>query len=217
MRRHRPLGRAAASSWRHGSERLGQEHAADHRRRPRGRRPAARSTSMADDLAAMSPQRAGSPAAAVDRLRVPGLQPARRADGGRERVAPVGARRRRGQAPPATSPSRRSRRFGLSTAADTSPTTCPAASASGWRSPAPSSATAGCCSPTSRPAPSTRSTVRGSCASSGRPATRGVAGVVVTHDAQLASWADRVVFLRDGHVVDQTMPPPGPESLLVTP
>jgi putative ABC transport system ATP-binding protein len=44
----------------------------------------------------------------------------------------------------------------------------------------------------------------------------GVAGVVVTHDAQLASWADRIVFLRDGRVVDHTMPPPGPESLLVT-
>jgi putative ABC transport system ATP-binding protein len=44
---------------------------------------------------------------------------------------------------------------------------------------------------------------------------RGVAAVVVTHDAQLASWADRVVFLRDGRVVDQTMPPPSPESLLV--
>jgi putative ABC transport system ATP-binding protein len=43
---------------------------------------------------------------------------------------------------------------------------------------------------------------------------RGVAGVVVTHDAQLASWADRVVFLRDGRVVDQTSPIPGPESLL---
>jgi putative ABC transport system ATP-binding protein len=43
---------------------------------------------------------------------------------------------------------------------------------------------------------------------------RGVAGVVVTHDAQLASWADRVVFLRDGRVVDQTSPPPGPEWLL---
>jgi putative ABC transport system ATP-binding protein len=43
---------------------------------------------------------------------------------------------------------------------------------------------------------------------------RGVAGVVVTHEAQLASWADRVVFLRDGHVVDQTVTPPGPESLL---
>jgi putative ABC transport system ATP-binding protein len=43
---------------------------------------------------------------------------------------------------------------------------------------------------------------------------RGVAGVVVTHDAQLASWADRVVFLRDGRVIDQTETPPGPESLL---
>ena len=43
---------------------------------------------------------------------------------------------------------------------------------------------------------------------------RGVAGVVVTHEAYLASWADRVVFLRDGHVVDQTVTPPGPESLL---
>jgi len=36
----------------------------------------------------------------------------------------------------------------------------------------------------------------------------------VTHDAQLASWADRVVFLRDGRVADQTSPPLGPESLL---
>jgi putative ABC transport system ATP-binding protein len=48
-----------------------------------------------------------------------------------------------------------------------------------------------------------------------RTATRqGVAGVVVTHEAQLASWADRVIFLRDGRVVDQTAAPPGPESLL---
>ena len=43
---------------------------------------------------------------------------------------------------------------------------------------------------------------------------RGTAAVVVTHDAQLASWADRVVFIRDGRIVDQTVPPPGPESLL---
>jgi putative ABC transport system ATP-binding protein len=45
---------------------------------------------------------------------------------------------------------------------------------------------------------------------------RGVAGVVVTHEAQLAAWADRVIFLRDGHVVDQTDAPPGPESLLAS-
>jgi putative ABC transport system ATP-binding protein len=43
---------------------------------------------------------------------------------------------------------------------------------------------------------------------------QGTAAVVVTHDAQLASWADRVVFLRDGRVADQTVPPAGPESLL---
>ena len=43
---------------------------------------------------------------------------------------------------------------------------------------------------------------------------QGMAGVVVTHDAQLASWADRVVFLRDGRVIDQTAPAAGPDSLL---
>jgi putative ABC transport system ATP-binding protein len=43
---------------------------------------------------------------------------------------------------------------------------------------------------------------------------RGLAGVVVTHDAQLAAWADRVVFVRDGRIVDQTSARPGPESLL---
>jgi putative ABC transport system ATP-binding protein len=42
----------------------------------------------------------------------------------------------------------------------------------------------------------------------------GVAAVVVTHDAQLASWADRVMFIRDGRMVDQTTQPTGPESLL---
>jgi putative ABC transport system ATP-binding protein len=43
---------------------------------------------------------------------------------------------------------------------------------------------------------------------------RGMAAVVVTHDAQLASWADRVVFLRDGRVVDQTLPVEGPDAVL---
>ena len=35
---------------------------------------------------------------------------------------------------------------------------------------------------------------------------RGVAAVVVTHDAHLASWADRIVFLRDGRIVDHDVP-----------
>ena len=43
---------------------------------------------------------------------------------------------------------------------------------------------------------------------------QGVAAVVVTHDAQLASWADRVVHISDGRIVDQTAPAPGPDSLL---
>jgi len=45
---------------------------------------------------------------------------------------------------------------------------------------------------------------------------QGVAGVIVTHDAQLASWADRVVFIRDGRIIDHTGPRAGPESLLNT-
>ena len=46
---------------------------------------------------------------------------------------------------------------------------------------------------------------------------RGVAGVVVTHEAHLASWADRVVFLRDGHVVDQTGHKPAPSRSSLPP
>jgi putative ABC transport system ATP-binding protein len=40
----------------------------------------------------------------------------------------------------------------------------------------------------------------------------GMTAVVVTHDAQLAAWADRVVVLRDGRVADQGATEP--ESLL---
>jgi putative ABC transport system ATP-binding protein len=41
----------------------------------------------------------------------------------------------------------------------------------------------------------------------------GVAAVVVTHDAHLASFADRVVHLHDGRIVDQPASPPGPASV----
>ncbi|MET9671755.1 ABC transporter ATP-binding protein [Streptomyces sp. NPDC006482] len=33
----------------------------------------------------------------------------------------------------------------------------------------------------------------------------GAAGVLVTHEPRFAAWADRVVFLRDGAIVDQTV------------
>jgi putative ABC transport system ATP-binding protein len=42
----------------------------------------------------------------------------------------------------------------------------------------------------------------------------GAAGVLVTHDARHAGWADRVVFLRDGAIVDETAPLGTPESLI---
>jgi putative ABC transport system ATP-binding protein len=42
----------------------------------------------------------------------------------------------------------------------------------------------------------------------------GAAGVLVTHEARHAAWADRVVFLRDGVVVDQSGPAAEAESLL---
>jgi putative ABC transport system ATP-binding protein len=44
----------------------------------------------------------------------------------------------------------------------------------------------------------------------GLPARTGTAVVLVTHEPRFASWSDRVVFMRDGLVVDET------PSLLVT-
>jgi ABC-type sulfate/molybdate transport systems ATPase subunit len=38
----------------------------------------------------------------------------------------------------------------------------------------------------------------------GLPQRFGTTVVLVTHEPRFASWADRVVFLRDGEVVDQT-------------
>jgi putative ABC transport system ATP-binding protein len=42
----------------------------------------------------------------------------------------------------------------------------------------------------------------------------GSAGVLVTHEARHAAWADRVVFLRDGEIVDTSGPLAQPEELL---
>jgi putative ABC transport system ATP-binding protein len=42
----------------------------------------------------------------------------------------------------------------------------------------------------------------------------GAAGVLVTHDARYAGWADRVVFLRDGLVTDESVYRPAEDLLL---
>ncbi|HIW63446.1 MAG TPA: ABC transporter ATP-binding protein [Candidatus Stackebrandtia excrementipullorum] len=42
----------------------------------------------------------------------------------------------------------------------------------------------------------------------------GAAGMLVTHEARHAGWADRVIFLRDGNIVDASSPLSTPDSLL---
>jgi putative ABC transport system ATP-binding protein len=42
----------------------------------------------------------------------------------------------------------------------------------------------------------------------------GCAVVLATHDVRHAAWADRIVFLADGRLVDEAAPPDGPECLL---
>ncbi len=42
---------------------------------------------------------------------------------------------------------------------------------------------------------------------------QGAAGILVTHEARHAAWADRIVFLRDGRIVDQSQRA-GADSLL---
>ncbi|MBX3031365.1 MAG: ABC transporter ATP-binding protein [Chloroflexi bacterium] len=44
-----------------------------------------------------------------------------------------------------------------------------------------------------------------------RHCDQGGAGLLVTHDAAHAAWADRVVFLRDGRIIDQSVPASRPD------
>ena len=46
-----------------------------------------------------------------------------------------------------------------------------------------------------------------------RRCEQGASALLVTHDSSIAGWADRVVFLRDGRLVDAAAPA-GPESAL---
>ena len=90
----------------------------------------------------------------------------------------------------------------------------PAASSSAWPSPGRWPAGPSSASPTSRPATSTAA--RGAeILAFMRSAVRdlGQTIVMVTHDPVAASYADRVVFLADGHIVDELHQPTA-ESVL---
>ena len=49
----------------------------------------------------------------------------------------------------------------------------------------------------------------------GLPAATGAAVVLVTHEPRYAAWADRVVFMRDGRIVDEASvaPPSVPATV----
>ena len=160
LRERRPDGRARRAGRGDGPERLGQEHPADHRRQPGGahrRRGAASAACRCrgcprNERAALRRRSIGY--VFQDFNLLAGLTAAENV------VAAAGARRRRGARRPGRRRWPRWTGSASPSGPTTSPTSCPAASGSGWPSPGRWSATATCCSPTSRPARSTRSTAR---------------------------------------------------------
>ena len=167
-----------------------------------------------EDTLRMSARRQVADAPPHDRLRLPGLQPAARPHRGGERVAAARAGRHlHAQGAPG-----RARRPWTSSTSATGPAHFPDQMSGGERQRvAIARAVVGERSLLLADEPSgALDSVNGEAVMRliHSYCKRGVAAVVVTHDAQLASWADRVVFLRDGRLVDQTAAPPGPESLL---
>ena len=158
-------------------------------------------------------QRQGAAAAARHRLRIPGLQPAARADRGGERLAAPRARRH--VRPQGARPRPRGlERLGLGERAAHYPDQLSggerqrvaiARAMVGERKLLLADEPSGALD--SANAQAVMRLLLDACK------VGGMTAVVVTHDAQLASWADRVVFLRDGRVTDQTAAAPGPESL----
>ena len=93
----------------------------------------------------------------------------------------------------------RSSRSGSATASTISPRSCPAGSSSAWRSPAPSSTSRTCCSPTSRRATSTRrSAAEVLAVFDGARTARGRTIVLVTHDPAVAAHCARVARIEGG-------------------
>ena len=146
------------------------------------------------------------------RLRLPAVQPAADADGAGEHPAAAGHRRPHGRPRLA----RRGRRAPSASATGwaTGRPSCPAASSSGWPAPGRWSAGRRSSSPTSRPATWTPGPAPRCCRCLRRSVRElGQTVVMVTHDPVAASYADRVVFLADGRLVDELRDPTA-ESVL---
>ena len=159
------------------------------------------------DLTDARRQAADPAAPGRGRLHLPGVQPAADADRDGEHHAADG--HRRPQARPGVAGHGRSTRSACATGSRTGRPSSPAASSSG--SPAPARWPAGrrSSSPTSRPATSTRAAgaeVLGFLRRLG-DATFGQTIVMVTHDPVAAAYADRVLFLADGRIVDEMADP----------
>ena len=84
--------------------------------------------------------------------------------------------------------------------AATSPTSCRAASASAWPSPAPWSWAPRSSSPTSPRATSTPPPARRSCGSSSGCTQEGNTIILVTHERDIADHAHRTIHIRDGQI-----------------
>ena len=158
-----------------------------------------------DALDASRPRRAAPPAG---RLRLPAAQPGAHAHRGRERDAPARARRRAGPQGPARRRSTRSagsRSTGRSTG---TPTTCRGGQ---QQRVAIARAIVGdrglllADEPTGLARLGDRRPASSSCWPS-LVTERGCALVLVTHEPRFASWADRIVRVRDGRLTEETRP-----------
>ena len=186
-----------------GAERLREVDAAAPARRPgpahRRRGVAGRAPHRPDGRAG-----AGPDAARRGRVRVPGLPPDGRAHRGRERRAARAAGRALAAGGAAAGRRACWSRSGWPTGPGSCPRRCPAASASGSRSPGRWSTSRWWCWPTSPPA---TSTARPPWTCSGCSSSLHAAGqtlVIVTHDSRIAATADRLISMRDGAFVDET-------------
>ena len=155
------------------------------------------------DITTLGRQAADPAAPRRGRLHLPGVQPAPDAQRHREHHAADG--HRRSQAGPGVAGHRRSTRIGLRDRLTHRPDRAVRrAAAARRRAPAHWPAARRSSSPTSRPATSTAPAAPRCSAFLRRSATdMGQTIVMVTHDPGAASYADRVLFLADGRIVDE--------------